>query len=654
MRVYLVLGLGLMAACMAAYLAPTSAVGDAPSSIAHQRTDVAAAVLTLAWLSIAASIVGVSALGLALAAVAAAVALATQPLIADNPNLGELAFLLHLAAPAVAFAFGGIRFALARVGHSNSTEDTAQADTVDSTWPEPAVDAPAAPEPAPTEEAAAPAASLDLFRRDGQPARKVDRAAPATWPPDDRERLRFLEGRLAEAGSPQQSFAILDEIAGVFPEYAPARLKLAAHLMGADRYEDAYKHLEVALASAPDNAGVRRTAARCASVLDEWGAAAGHWRKVIDISGPQAAAVTALVSALGKAGEVDEALRVFAEYGPTWPNDVKLIAAAARAAYTDRRFDDATALWTRALELDGRQADFAFQLVRCLTTLDRPREALDVILSATPKDEPADSRSMSVLMNNTPNLDHDFALETLKTVPAATEEPWVKYVGRCLLADAFDDAEEALAAARAANLAKETTAGCEALVRHARRKAGLDAPPETSAAGAKDAATAEGARSNAAEMLIHAEALERDGAWQAALGVYKDYEREHGAGIDLTLRVSNVLRQLERRRDAMDLIDAANEAFGGVAALWLEKAICAEAIGDATMQEDAYQRALAAEPDCPPAWIGLIRLHLTNQRVDAASALLRQALETGVEPNQILGENDIRSLHERAVGAVRP
>lgn len=653
MRVYLVLGFGLMAACLAAYLTPTLAAGEAPSSIAHQRTDVAAAVLTLAWLSISASIVGVSVVGLALAAVTAIAALATQPLIVGNPNLGELAILLHLAAPAMALAFGGVRFATARATRSKAADDAPESATAAPGPSDPAVDAPAVPRvaPRPAAEAAGPAESLDLFRRDSPPARKIDGAAPATWSPDERERLRFLEGRLTEAGTPQQTFAILDEIAEAFPKYAPARLKLAAHLMSADRYEEAFKHLEVALASAPDNVSVRRTAARCASVLDEWSVAAGHWRKVIDISGPQAAAITALVSALGKAGEVDEALQVFAEYGPTWPNDTKLIAAAAMAAHTARRFNEATALWTRALELDGRQANFAFHLVRCLTTLDRPREALDVILSATPKDEPADSRSLSVLMNNTPNLDHDFALQTLKTVPAATEEPWVKYVGRCLLADAFEDAEEALAAARAANLSEETIAGCEALILHARRKAGVETPPTKPDAGAE---TAPAVGPSAAEMLIHAESLERDGAWQAALSVYKDYERAHGAGVDLTLRVSNVLRQLERRRDAMDLIDAANEAFGGVTALWLEKAVCAEAIGDAEMQEDAYRRALATEPDCPPAWIGLIRLHLTSRRVDAASALLRQALEAGVEPNQILGENDIRSLHERAVGAVRP
>lgn len=627
MRASYFLAIGLMALCPAAYLMPTFSGAIGADSIAFQRTDIAAVVVGLSWLSIAITVLGVSRAGMATAFVAGLAALASQPLIASNPRLGELAHILHMVAPALALAFAAARFAL-RAKYETASKP---ADP-----PAPAA-APPAPSSAPRRAAVAAGESHDLFRGPQAGGGSTGTANVARWAPDDRERLQLMEMRLADAERTEDAISILEEIVERFPTYGPAKIKLAGILFAENETERALEHLERALARGSDDVRAVRMAARCAMTLGDWKKAASYWERLLDVAGPSVESVVALVSCHAKAGDADQALALYDRHSGAWPDNSRLVAAAALAAQSTEDYDKAAALWIQASRLDDGPRQYKHQAFRSLCAAGRPQDALEHILAVHNADDPVPGSLLCALVTETPRLDHDFVMEALGATPSTTREPWIRYIERCVSTDHFDRAAEALAASPDWGVMDEAVEALEVVINRTREDHG---------AAAEATQTAE-------EFLTRAAAFERKEMWNRALQVYKACERAHGPNEDLALRVTPVLRRLARHDDAKALAAAALSAFGESAALTAESGWTHADAGETAEAEAAWRRALDKNRDCPGAWIGLIRAQLSRKREDSASELLRQALDAVADQDEILREPDLQSLNDRTATAAR-
>jgi len=640
----------LIVACAAAMLMPTLSGRGIATSLAYQRTDMAAAILALSWLCIALAAAGVSRIAIGVGAAALLVGFLGTELIGGNPLLGGMAAVLALAPGVVALAAALARrfYAVApprpaekpaepaAPAVAEAAEEEAERIAADETpAPEPA-EKPSEPEPAPAEAAAASAAEPEEAPRE-EPG-KVEVLPPTPQAERDaKERLQFLRMRAMEAGQAPEAVDLWRQISDEYPTYYPALNAEARVLFRLGRTEEARQRLKRSLEVAPDDFATLQLSARLAVNAEDWNEAADYWGEAASIDDLTSDMAAAYVTALTRAERAEEARARYHEFADLWPDEWRLTAVGANAAEAAGEDAEAFELWKSVAEAEPGAFAHRRRAIRSLLRQERFVEAAEMAQAykldsgGEPQAVALAERVVNAMSRNAEKASEQ-GVEVLETLAPEDPAAWRSLIERRLSAGDVEGAEEAFQKAVGHDLAvaEILRAGAQVAARAGRRdlegerwSALAEIAPDDVNANRRAAIALAGEGDSAAALAFADRALKetpddealirvkgnaaiRVGDWQAALDAWKSHTSQVGPSALATLKCAQALRGLERYDDAEALLSAAIGQFDDEPDLWEEYARIAQRRGGMQEASIRWRRAAELRPTGHVAWNGLI------------------------------------------------
>ena len=677
MRVAAVIAALLMALAAAAMILPTG--GGIETSIAFQRTDVAAVILALSLVGLALAVWSSTA-GVVLGAIGVGVAFAAMSLSAANPLLGGLARLYIFVGPGLALGFGLIlRMASMQAPQFRSIRPRQPAPPP---FPEVAMhSATAEPRLGPGVAAADKPAPESVVE-----AAPVQPAADPYVDEDAKNRLEFLKMRAAETEDASASAALWREIADEYPDYHPAMNAEAQLLFQLGRIPEARAGLEASLEAAPDDPTTLSLAARYAASDKDFAAAERYWAEAFqshDMNDGQAAAY---VNALVQQEKFDEASVLYHRFANDWPERPRLIRAGASAAEGRGDYAEAHELWQAALALEPNIFSDARRSIAALIALGdlngAARETRSYMQDAPDEPEPKALADRIVRMAIT--SDSADAMEPVAILGVQNPAYWASWIESRLAAGDIVQAEAAFqqAAERGTDDPALLRAGALIALRAQRRDVEAErwsalvaltpsdlgavrrAAVAFSALGELEAAARliegglEYQPDHMALLSLKANIAARRGRWADALHAWKAYGEQHELTPNIIAQTGRALRGLNRLNDARAIIQAGLKDAPDNADLIIENAHLADAraaedaadSGADGMAErlTAWKSAVQTATKDPAAWQGLTLTLLDGDNVKGAKATLSHARSSLDDMKPLFKNRRIRALGEEA------
>jgi predicted Zn finger-like uncharacterized protein len=134
---------------------------------------------------------------------------------------------------------------------------------------------------------------------------------------------------------------------------------------------------------------------------------------------------------------------------------------------------------------------------------------------------------------------------------------------------------------------------------------------------------------------------------EKAVGPYSVAVKSEPQNLEYTQGYLSTLIAVGRMDEATKMLETANTRFPGEATLSYLAALVADALGNSKEAEEAYKRAIAADPKIIDAYLFLSRNYMRDRRFKEAAPVLEQGLEQAPDNAAIrvgLGE---LALHER-------
>lgn len=657
---------------VAVIVLPTAG-GGLETSLAFQRTDVAAAILAITSASLALATVGFHLAGLIIGIIGLAVAFWGLSLTAGNPRIGALANIYLFAGPALAVGYVLLR-RLADIPVQLSRKPVAvraPAVKADSTpklgskdddkaesneqveaeadipakpkIPKPILaaepSAPIQPEREPKVTLEAPESSDPVVTEDN-PTPKGPRPLPAEDDEDEKNRLDFLRIRAEETEDPEASIERWQALRETYPDYYPALVAEARLLHQLGRLGEARARLNDAYNIVPDDAATLALSARYAAQDNDFESAEIYWRQAFAAHDMNEGAAASYINALVQQKKFDEANTLFHHFRDQWPDRARIIRSGAAIAETVGDYGEAHSLWQTAMQLEpGVYSDSRRSIAALIALEDLPSAANEIreYLQDAP-DDPEPKALAKRLVRLASAQDSAEGLEVLSTLGVREAKHWSAFVEARLAAGDIVSAESAFQRATERNISSPELLRAGGLIALRAKRRDLEAErwsalveltPDDLGAVRRAAVAYSGlgelgkAYSFVESGLDHqpdhgllltlkANLAERLGRWEDALSAWKTYGAHHGLSPLVLSQTARALRRLERFDEAAAIVEAGLRETPNAPELLKEQARFYDQAVE-HMDKDAPDAAATREKRLD-AWKNVVR-NMTNEPV---------------------------------------
>ncbi len=708
MRVAAIIAALLMAIAAAVMVLPTAG-GGLETSIAFQRTDIAAVILAFALGGIAAAVWNSTA-GILIGAIGIGLVFAGLTLLSGNPMLGALALIYMFVGPGLALAFGlALRMATMQAPQLRVPKVKRPAQTATSmpasepraeikpiATQEQKVDEPTAEEavkpepPTPLVDPVVPDPEPVAVPQPQSPPPPTPHAADPYVDEDAKNRLEFQRMRAAEAEDPEEGAKLWRQIADEHPDYIPAMIAEAQLLHQLGKITEARSRLDAALTVSPDDQAALTLAARYAASDQDFSAAERYWAIAFDAHDMNDGQAAAYLNALVQQQKFAEASALYHKLANEWPDRPKLIRAGASAAEGRGAYAEAHELWQAAIALEpGVFSDTRRSIAALIALGDlkaAARETRMYMQEAPDELEPAALADRIVRLATTSEAED--AMEPVAILGAANSGYWASWIEARLAAGDIVQAETAFQQAADCGSDDPALLRAGALIALRAQRRDLEAERWTalvaltpddlgavrraavahSALGNLDAARAlvEGGLTHQPDHLallsLKANLAGRMGRWEDALQAWKAYGLHHEMTPHVIAQTSRALRGLKRIDEARLIANAGLKDAPGNLDILIEAARVADeglALDVAARPDenhstarahrlDAWKAAVTAGANDPAAWQGLILALLDDGNQAGAKSALKHAQSALSDAAPLLRSPQICALIEPA------